>query len=118
MSPQAREGSYFKSEQEDELSAYRKRRIREGAIAPDPERVLIPGETDPRGRERAWGCGVNSGCGSYARGRRASHAGAEHLGGRYGQGRGAGDGGPRREQAHEGGREEARQARCGDRRGV
>ena len=54
MSPQAREGSYFKSEQEDELSAYRKRRIREGAIAPDPERVLIPGETDPRGRERAW----------------------------------------------------------------
>ena len=54
VSPQAREGSYFKSEQEDELSAYRKRRIREGAIAPDPERVLIPGETDPRGRERAW----------------------------------------------------------------
>ena len=29
---QAREGSYFKSEQEDELSRYRKRRIKEGAL--------------------------------------------------------------------------------------
>tara|TARA_B110000977_G_scaffold119550_3_gene154068 strand:+ start:12744 stop:13508 length:765 start_codon:yes stop_codon:yes gene_type:complete len=44
----AREGSYFKSEQEDDLSAYRRRRIREGALKEtdvpllDGERSLFP----------------------------------------------------------------------------
>ena len=32
----AREGSYFKTEQEDELQVYRRRRIKEGAIKPEP----------------------------------------------------------------------------------
>ena len=35
-SQQAYEGSYFKGEQEDELLAYRRRRIKEGAISPLP----------------------------------------------------------------------------------
>ena len=43
---QAREGSYFKSEQEDELSAYRKRRIREGALKPHESQILLDGETE------------------------------------------------------------------------
>lgn len=41
----AREGSYFKTEQEDELQVYRRRRIKEGAIKDDPR---LPGE-GPRG---------------------------------------------------------------------
>jgi hypothetical protein len=42
---QAREGSYFKSEQEDELSAYRRRRIREGALDPNATPTLLDGES-------------------------------------------------------------------------
>jgi hypothetical protein len=39
----AREGSYFKTEQEDDLSAYRRRRIREGALKPHAG-ALLEGE--------------------------------------------------------------------------
>jgi hypothetical protein len=42
----AREGSYFKSEQEDDLSAYRRRRIREGAIKEDDVGQLLEGPTE------------------------------------------------------------------------
>ena len=42
----AREGSYFKSEQEDDLSAYRRRRIREGAIKEHDVGRLLEGPTE------------------------------------------------------------------------
>jgi hypothetical protein len=42
----AREGSYFKSEQEDDLSAYRRRRIREGAIKEHDVGHLLEGPTE------------------------------------------------------------------------
>ena len=42
----AREGSYFKSEQEDDPSAYRRRRIREGAIKEHDVGRLLEGPTE------------------------------------------------------------------------
>jgi hypothetical protein len=42
----AREGSFFKSEQEDDLSAYRRRRIREGAIKEHDVGHLLEGPTE------------------------------------------------------------------------
>ena len=42
----AREGSYFKTEQEDDLAAYRRRRLREGALK-DHAGALLEGEVGP-----------------------------------------------------------------------
>ena len=77
----AREGSYFKTEQEDELQVYRRRRIKEGAIKDDPR---LPGE-GPRGFVSIGEAGRDSRAGgetlSPARGLEATDvvAAAEHI---------------------------------------